>query len=307
VRRVARVEGLDPGSPPLSYRWQVRDGRNWRDVDGPGTAGTVALPPTNDPSRFVLAVTSCNNVLTDYPPFPPNPQERWQALSELMKREQVDLLVHSRDQVYLDPIFADYMTDTGGYESDPARLRQAIAGWPLEVRRRYFRHFTSAVAGGIQDVLAVGPSVMMWDDHELYDGWGSQTHPDLRGWNAWEKIATTAFRDFQASHNPNPLPGAGVGFAFRRGAIGFLALDLRSFRGRDPAYPMLGSTQLSAARDWWSREKDNVAVLIVLSSTPLGTSGARRGRSSTSTWCSFSGATTWRISGRARSTATRSS
>jgi phosphodiesterase/alkaline phosphatase D-like protein len=266
---VVHLENLVPGNA-LSYQWQNVDGGGWKDASGPGTSGTIRLPGTNDPDKFAIALTSCNNVLPDYPPVTRDPQERWQALKELIDREEIDLLVHAGDQVYMDPLLADYMTDTAGYETDARRLRKAIAEWPEQVRNRYIRHFSSSTPGGIQDVLAARPSVMIWDDHELYDGWGSQLHPSLTGWKAWEEIVTRAFRDFQASHNPDPIPGAGFGFGFRRGSIGFLALDLRTFRGQDSANPLLGPTQLEAVRSWWSGQKRPCKLLLVLSSTPIG-------------------------------------
>lgn len=253
-------EELAPGT--ITWEWQVRDDDAWRKVAGVGTAGTWTLG-ASDPDHFVIGVTSCNNLLTDYPPFPKDPSERWRAIPALHTEDPFDLFVHVGDQVYLDPEFAPYMSGT---LAGPAAQRQAIKGWPESIRKRYEGHLAHP---HVARALATIPNVMMWDDHELYDGWGSQQFAS-RAADAWERAATDAFRDWQASHNPPPLPNAGFAFATTRGRVGIIALDLRTFRGRDKASSMLGTTQFTAIKEWWTSAKENVRALVILSSTPIG-------------------------------------
>jgi hypothetical protein len=90
-------------------------------------------------------------------------------------------------------------------------------------------------------LVASIPSVMMWDDHDIFDGWGShpkelQSCPVHRGiWSA----AREHFALFQLGARPDMLPGeisdpAGshFGWAFAVGRIGVIAPDLRSARTR---------------------------------------------------------------------------
>ena len=87
--------------------------------------------------------------------------------------------------------------------------------------------------------LASMPSVMMWDDHDIMDGWGS--HPaDLHGCPVFQgifNVAKAAFELFQrqmmhsGAHAPATLPGQTAhNSGYRIGAAGLLVLDMRSER-----------------------------------------------------------------------------
>jgi hypothetical protein len=80
---------------------------------------------------------------------------------------------------------------------------------------------------------------MMWDDHDIFDGWGShpkalQCCPVYRGiWSA----ARDHFALFQLGARPDRLPagigdpaGSHFGWAFAMGGMGVIAPDLRSAR-----------------------------------------------------------------------------
>ncbi|KFN38575.1 MAG: hypothetical protein JU82_11535 [Sulfuricurvum sp. MLSB] len=50
--------------------------------------------------------------------------------------------------------------------------------------------------------LSALPTVMMWDDHEIRDGWGSHGDEHLQGWLDYYAAAREAFVAFQAARNP---------------------------------------------------------------------------------------------------------
>src|SRR3546814_16978523 len=96
-------------------------------------------------------------------------------------------------------------------------------------------------------MLASIPSIMMWDDHDLIDGWGS--YPDDRQeCDVYQKTiwpaAERAFRPFQQQLSvgeaaPNSIC-SGYGFTLGHviGGWPILVLDMRSERKRDKVlYP----------------------------------------------------------------------
>jgi phosphodiesterase/alkaline phosphatase D-like protein len=80
----------------------------------------------------------------------------------------------------------------------------------------------------IAAVLGSVPSLMMWDDHEIFDGWGSfdEVTPADR---AYFEAARTAFEEFQVRHNP-PRFSDSYGFGWVSNGVGFLVLDARTHR-----------------------------------------------------------------------------
>jgi hypothetical protein len=90
-------------------------------------------------------------------------------------------------------------------------------------------------------VLASIPSLMMWDDHDIFDGWGSWP-PALQACPVYQSLWKSArdhFALFQQGSRPDQSPtgigdpdGSHFGWAFKLGTIGIIAPDLRSNRTR---------------------------------------------------------------------------
>jgi hypothetical protein len=90
-------------------------------------------------------------------------------------------------------------------------------------------------------ILPAIPSLMMWDDHDIFDGWGSHD-PEWQACATFRGIYAAAreqFALFQLAARPEELPahgfrdpgGAHFGWAYRlRDDIGVIAPDLRSER-----------------------------------------------------------------------------
>ena len=129
-------------------------------------------------------------------------------------------------------------------------------------------------------VLATIPSLMMWDDHDIFDGWGSwsqewQQCPVFQGiWTA----ARENFALFQLGARPDDLPdgfsdrrGGQFGWSYRIGDVGIVAPDLRSERSRDRVMGDAGWRSFTAALEGM---KDCRHVLL-LSSMPLVTCDLR--------------------------------
>ena len=125
----------------------------------------------------------------------------------------------------------------------------------------------------VAEALASIPTLMMRDDHDIFDGWGSYS-PEEQASPVFRTVfaaARTGFSLFQLQSNPREpswpaLPGQrGFNALLRVGNVGVLVLDLRSERSQ---------TQILAA-DTWNIVLDaldrteGLRHLLVMSSIPV--------------------------------------
>jgi alkaline phosphatase D len=192
----------------------------------------------------------------------------WRYLFLEMSRQNATFLLAVGDQVY-----ADHERSNAWLES----LKWSSQKSPLELYRDvYQRHWSFPE---IQMVLGNFPSFMIWDDHEITNGWGSSEKHASKGAQKIFQVARKAYEEFQHSHNPatlsypqnyNPTPGhMPYYYAFRYGPVAFLVLDLRGNR-RIWDGQLLGPDQWAALRHWFeSKEAKDSKILFVISSVPM--------------------------------------
>jgi hypothetical protein len=177
-------------------------------------------------SALRVGLISCNDI--DNHAFPKEQRgAMWRRLGALVANGEVDLLVHAGDQIYGD--------------GDPV-------GWdPTEGRTvAYRRHYVNTWSHpDVAPVLASCPNLMMWDDHEIYDGWGSNDGDVTVSARARFEAAEQAYREFQDSLNPPDRLSPGFGWVAKYGDLAILAVDARSFRNWASG-TMMGSQQLDA-------------------------------------------------------------
>jgi hypothetical protein len=115
----------------------------------------------------------------------------------------------------------------------PPDTAEAVADFYFQ---RYCRTWAQT---DLAPLVASIPSLMMWDDHDILDGWGS--HPKALQFCPVHRGIWTAARDqfalFQLGARANALPsgfgdpvGSHFGWAFAIGRLGIIAPDLRSAR-----------------------------------------------------------------------------
>ncbi|MGZ8846180.1 MAG: alkaline phosphatase D family protein [Pyrinomonadaceae bacterium] len=153
----------------------------------------------------------------------------WQQIPEIIRVDQnanVRFAILAGDQVYADDIEAQVLE-----ERDPGKRK--------ELYLRIYKEFWDNIE--YRKVLCRVPAVLMWDDHDITDGWGSREDSyDAKDpqtfapkWKDLFGTASEMFRIMQASRNPDPLSsGFSGGFdtCFRIGRAGFALADLRSNR-----------------------------------------------------------------------------
>jgi hypothetical protein len=279
---IATARGLRP-----DWRYRYRVARLGRFV--PGAGGSVrTMPARTSMAPILFCGISCSAA---------RQAGAWDALAAFVEDAQPSFVLMMGDQVYLDEDEPDIFEEH--FESDPAVRRKAMAekyrlNWSREPVRR---------------VMANVPTYMMWDDHDIRDGWGSlaadsptlaQKHAKgvemFHKSSAYFHDARDVYWHFQGCHNPLPgdfrdpsfpfqldpaLPNyiaappahgdrRAMPFVFRCGRLVVLVLDSRGDRDVFRlTYPALGEEQWGFIADVFMRLPADVDALAVVTSTPI--------------------------------------
>ncbi|MBP0616196.1 alkaline phosphatase family protein [Jiella sp. KSK16Y-1] len=166
----------------------------------------------------------------------------WQRLADENLREPFSLLLQGGDQLYADDVLFCH-PEVERWQSLPKKERGAVALTPQiteALRRFYFdRYLITYTRPAFASLAARIPSIMMWDDHDIMDGWGS--HPaamlDSPVGRALFTAAREMFLIFQLAVQPGKTPaigldetGTNLGIAVRYPGLSIIAPDLRSER-----------------------------------------------------------------------------
>jgi PhoD-like phosphatase len=231
------------------------------DALGAGPVHRFRLMPKGRPPR--VAFVSCNGASH----FKPDASKYvvWKKLKDRIDAGEVDLVLHGGDQVYADWI-ADYLLNQPGHASVTPANTAKVA----ELASLYRTLYTDTWSvPEVAAVLASVPNVMTWDDHDIYDGYGSHDHDGDTPQQTLFTAARQAYLDFQVSHGPGPLDAASSTLsAWTHGEVGFLLLDTRTNR-RWTESRVLGDRQIEVAKAWAAKNARGLKRLYVVSSIPL--------------------------------------
>jgi hypothetical protein len=198
----------------------------------------------------------------------------WHQIPEIIDEEQngnVRFAILAGDQIYADEVEAKVLK-----EPDPEKRRKHY----FDVYKKFWDDVN------YRRVLCRVPAVLMWDDHDITDGWGSRedsfkTNDSGEFKDEWSRLLETAkgmFGIMQASRNPEPLAkNFGFDTCFRVGKAGFVIADLRSNRNirqfyetREGKKVWIGQVwlpqQLDAIKKWIDVERDKLDTLFFVSS-----------------------------------------
>ena len=221
----------------------------------------IAPPaPSERLNRIVFAFASCHNP-------PKSGLDRatrlWRALYAEMVRADARFLILMGDQVYADePKDGNVWKQALAVSGSEAQRREQRLSLYRGLYRRYWDH------ADFRRVMASFPTYMIWDDHEIVNGWGSEEEHRQAAQQEVFAAARQVYDEFQQSHNPPPLVPGGRHYAFRVGPAAFLVLDLRGHR--EVWTPqLLGDTQKDSIETYLAGLESDVSVLFVVSSVPL--------------------------------------
>ncbi len=188
---------------------------------------------------------------------------------------KLDLVLHMGDQVYGDNAFDQAMS----IAQDKRIIKPAKEETILDLYRNLYRAAWNYPA--TREVLANVSNLMIWDDHEIRDDWGSRA--DDRNAKSQEyyvgTLARRVFREYQRQlwndFAVDLNPESGFEHHFHKwGGIGVIFLDERGGRSfaSDQKNPYLGTQQwddLLAALTAKDGFFSSTRALILVASVPL--------------------------------------
>ncbi|MBK1696217.1 alkaline phosphatase D family protein [Rhodovibrio salinarum] len=199
----------------------------------------------------------------------------WARLAAQHAQQPFHLLLHGGDQLYADEVVESEPEVRAWSEAsnkppvcnrDRWELRETLA---TKLFRRYLELYSQPEIGWL---MARVPSLAMWDDHDICDGWGSLAPAKLDspiGWALFD-AAREQFRLFQLGAGPDDHPatcvdpsGHSLSWHARLPGLDVVAPDLRA--QRRPTRVM--------AESGWSAFQDALARcgdgrILLLSSVP---------------------------------------
>lgn len=206
---------------------------------------------------FSFGLISCHKVFQSYKKHHKR-IKMWEALGEKLAHHDAKFLLQAGDQIYGD-----------AKENNAWEKCQNVTSH-LE-RLKYYRdvYFDSWGFEQVQDVMSMVPQFMIWDDHEVTDGWGAKKDHFTGKNPGIIEIAKMAYIEFQHSHNPDSFIRGEFFYAFHYGNAAFFVLDTRSHRSIKEDV-LLGKTQKEVFEKWIQSPKVSSAkVLFLVSSVPV--------------------------------------
>ena len=237
----------------------------------------------------------------------------WPHFLEQLTDAQANFVIGGGDQIYVDTNDRNDFPDIWTWLKDnkAALLEKyalgankydevAIELYLLNVYRWYYRVYWSVPV--LREVYERFPQYMIWDDHEIMDGWGSltwkerrarisgffekkdSTHNQMLVDRMW-RAACRAYYEYEHSHNPltaidlNNPDNSVWDYSFSHGASAFYVLDMRGHHdveknkgkktGIDPNI-LLGQAQFDRFHAWLMSDTVNDAkALFVVSPVPI--------------------------------------
>ncbi|MDB9518172.1 alkaline phosphatase D family protein [Roseofilum reptotaenium CS-1145] len=191
----------------------------------------------------------------------------WQSFEEELTDAQARFVVGVGDQIYVDGNDKlDLLEKLKQTQFNPPSQEEMI-DWYREIYQHYWG------LEPIQSIFRQFPNYMLWDDHEIMDGWGSLTDSELearlhQGWqfNASEDTlkltqemflaARQVYQEYQHSHNPpTDIANHQFDYHFDYGLCAFYALDMRGQRDFNRSeLRILGEAQWERFETWLDRQ-----------------------------------------------------
>jgi hypothetical protein len=244
---------LRAGEAALVYQ-VFGDGRALAGTDG-GTRWSFTPPPA-EAVGFRFAYASCNGFsAAKLLAQNQDPYGMWRRLRAEHERSPYHLLAMGGDQIYADAIWEQPWMEAYNELDHAEAVRAKLPPGQEERLERFYEllYLRQWRRPEVAEVMARVPSIMMWDDHDIFDGWGSfpRAQQESDTFRAIYRAASRAFEIFQlrAVGRENLLGHAGGTYDFELSVAGttFLVLDNRSRRTREALVP---AEQWKVWKDW---------------------------------------------------------
>jgi PhoD related phosphatase len=247
-----------------------------------GTEGHFYIPASGE--NATMAYTSCNGFSeARLMKQTKEPNSLWKTLytrhQSVYEGSHYHLLLMGGDQVYADQVWELPSIKRWLELPRAVRCKRAFTKQMHQhVESFYFDLYLSRWSQpDVEQVLTSIPTIMMWDDHDIFDGWGSyyeddQSCPVYQGIFA---IARSFFKLFQLHLAPdqepqNPLlyPSFATNFSccYRVADIAIIALDLRSERTQSQ---VMGRQSWDMVYQWMDTCTSSCSHVLIMSSIPV--------------------------------------
>ena len=295
---VVDIAELDPGT---RYGYVLHsDADGGKVILGHNRLRSFRTPPAEDEwADFQIALFSCHMPFRVSGLFKKrthtDQMDVWDFMDETLRRhrDSVDVVIAGGDQAYSDGVDTlniwKLLNRTMRLEGDELLPTEYdMVTWFRDIYRGYWGF------DEVRKVFDSFPTYMIWDDHEILDGWGShyledggphdslgEILPDLEAKQLTRddgrrllrrmfRAGCRVYREYQHSHNPSTDEGV-WDYSFRRGGAAFYVLDGRGQRdiGRDE-YRILGQEQFERFEGWADAlDPSDTPFMFVVSAVPV--------------------------------------
>jgi alkaline phosphatase D len=271
---------------------QVNINRRWRfGFENPHCFTT----PLEKPTEVTFGYFSCHD------PFKKGTSgmDLWEDFFTILTEYRASFVIGGGDQMYMDCTkedIWDWVKDNKDSLWEKFRYdAPGLIEYFKTIYRYVYRKYWSFPE--VKKVFRSFPMYMIWDDHEIMDGWGSYTEEErsdkLDSLFEWEnpeqnlflvdamfQAAKAVYIEYQHSHNPvNTLQPAHDPFQFdypiSHGDIGLYTLDMRGHReyrddDSNDGERILGAVQFARLQNWIeSSEIQEKKALCIISPVPV--------------------------------------
>lgn len=259
-----RLAGL---RPLTRYRFRVAGPADR--IVGEGGFETAPAGPESTPSRFSIALMSCNQPFTPRGEVPESVEEMFGAMRHVLRDHETRFVFLLGDQMYSDlpePLSL-FNPDYFASVAPPGRGRIQDCA-PQEVRRIFqerYRCFWN-LPGWLR-LQAEYPCYPILDDHDIVDNWGSVLEHRTPEWASLGEGAFRAYQDYQAARMAEPgrfLP-PDFDFEVAYGNTATYVLDIRTHRTPGEKGRLYSDEQAEKLRLFLKRYRDRKVIFLGLS------------------------------------------
>lgn len=270
-------------------------------IDTPRSFSTMPKSPTS----IAFGFYSCHDPISADGSY-----GAWPHFKEALRDSNALFVIGGGDQTYVDTNKKNDFPDIWEWlkrnkfellkmykDRDGSYDKEGLFKYMLDLYRWYYRVYWKVPP--LLDVYANYPQYMIWDDHEIMDGWGSLTKTERLNKIArffrdddqaademlidlmW-KAARKAYFEYEHSHNPKTSISISNAkkcqwdYSFSVSKCNFFVLDMRGHHdvekssGSNDPYRLLGKEQMKRFIDWLEEAgKSSSKALYVVSPVPV--------------------------------------
>ncbi|MCT7971676.1 alkaline phosphatase D family protein [Laspinema olomoucense] len=209
--------------------------------------------------------------------------EMWDQFEQELSKVNARFVLATGDQVYVDGNSDLSIWEWLRKVKSQNPTREDMITWYRDIYRGYWG------IPQVQRIYRRFPTYMIWDDHEILDGWGSYTPDELAGLldTSWQlrnksqqlhfaeemfEAARRVYWEYEHCHNPETdFVNKQFDYGFDCGRCGFYVLDMRGNRNYNrPHHRTLGLEQWSRFQKWMACQYESDAqALFIVSPVPV--------------------------------------